>query len=75
MLRPEHSGGGIALDEAMYGVSARDAAIDEPYASVATWTRRARDFWNMPFGAGRPVREMAGIAAFFAEGRRVATRS
>ncbi|GAA2354340.1 hypothetical protein [Dactylosporangium salmoneum] len=74
VLWPEHFDVGIALDEVNYGVSAGDTAIDEPYAYVVPWTPRAGDFWNMPFGAGRPVREVADIAAFFAEGRRLVTQ-
>ncbi|MEV6929947.1 hypothetical protein AB0M46_36440 [Dactylosporangium sp. NPDC051485] len=74
VLWPEHFDVGVSLDEVNYGVSAGDTAIDEPYAYIGPWTPRTGDFWNMSFGAGRPVREVPDIAAFFAEGRRLAAQ-
>ncbi|MGI5244194.1 hypothetical protein [Dactylosporangium sp. CA-139066] len=70
VLWPEHFDVGISIDEVNYGISAGDSAIGEPYAYVGPWKPRTGDFWNMPFGAARPVREVADLLAFFREGRR-----
>jgi hypothetical protein len=70
ILWPEHFDLGSALDEVNYGVSAGDGYLDEPYAYVGPWQPRTGDFWNAPFGAARPVRELTDLLAFFAEGRR-----
>lgn len=70
VLWPEHFDLGISLDEVNYGVSAGDTAIDEPYAYVGPWRPRDGEFWNMPFGAAHPVRQLPDLLAFFAEGRR-----
>jgi hypothetical protein len=77
VLWPEHFDVGIVLDAVNYGVSPGDGYVDEPYAYVGPHDFRAagdryRDgFWNSPFGAARPVRELAGdeLGRFFAEGR------
>lgn len=70
VLWPEHFDVGISAGEVNYGVSAGDSAIGEPYAYVGPWKPREGDFWNVPFGAAHPVRELADLGAFFAEGRR-----
>ncbi|WP_433614714.1 hypothetical protein ACQP2P_09340 [Dactylosporangium sp. CA-139114] len=70
VLWPEHFDLGISLDEVNYGVSAGDSAIGEPYAYVGPWRARTGDFWNMPFGAAHPVRELPDLGAFFEQGRR-----
>jgi len=75
VLWPEHFDLGITLDEVNYGVSPGDAYAPEPYAYVGPWTRRDGDFWNAPFGATRPMSELAGaeaVAAFFTTGRAAA---
>ncbi|MET7423310.1 hypothetical protein [Dactylosporangium sp. NPDC005555] len=75
VLWPEHFDVGISLDEVNYGVSTGDTAIAEPYAYVGPWTPREGDFWNVPFGAARPLSALgdaAAVAAFFAEGRAAA---
>jgi hypothetical protein len=72
VLWPEHFDVGVSLDEVNYGVSTGDSAIPEPYAYVGPWTPRQGAFWNMPFGAARPLRDLGdatAVAAFFAEGR------
>jgi hypothetical protein len=72
VLWPEHFDVGITVDEINYGVSPGDATIAEPYAYVAPWQRRTGEFWNVPFGAARTVRDLgdaAGIEAFFRAGR------
>jgi hypothetical protein len=70
VLWPEHFDLGISLDEVNYGVSPGDSAIGEPYAYVGPWQPRTGEFWNFPFGAARPVREVPDLLAFFEEGRR-----
>jgi len=75
VLWPEHFDLGITLDGVNYGVSPGDAAIPEPYAYVGPWQPRTGDFWNVPFGAARPLREFSGevaVADFFAQGRAAA---
>lgn len=72
VLWPEHFDVGISLDEVNYGVSTGDSAVPEPYAYVGPWTPREGAFWNVSFGAARPLRELGdadAVAAFFAEGR------
>jgi hypothetical protein len=75
VLWPEHFDLGIAVDQVNYGVSPGDGHLDEPYAYVGPWTRREGSFWNAPFGAARPLRELGGVddvVAFFTEGRDLA---
>src|SRR5262249_30823450 len=77
VLWPEHFDVGISADEINYGVSPGDDYSDEPYAYVGPWRQREGDFWNAPFGAIRPIRELpdvAAVVAFFAEGRALAAR-
>jgi hypothetical protein len=72
VLWPEHFDVGISVDEINYGVSPGDGYLDEPYAYVGPHQPREGSFWNAPFGATRPMRELsdaAAVAAFFAEGR------
>jgi len=71
ILWPEHFDVGISLDQVNYGVSPGDGYSAEPYAYVGPWTPRSGEFWNAPFGAARPMRELPGDAldAFLAEGR------
>ncbi|OLB80854.1 MAG: hypothetical protein AUI14_05225 [Actinobacteria bacterium 13_2_20CM_2_71_6] len=77
VLWPEHFDVGITADEVNYGVSLGDSAVAEPYAYVGPWKRRTGEFWNVPFGAAVPLREVAGtdgLVAFFAQGRSHAAR-
>ncbi|MFI6447699.1 hypothetical protein [Kitasatospora sp. NPDC050543] len=72
VLWPEHFDLGITVDSVNYGVSPGDSHAGEPYAYVGPWTRRQGPFWNAPFGATRPLRELtdaAAVQAFFADGR------
>lgn len=73
-LWPEHFDVAIRADDVNYGVSPGDGYLDEPYAYVGASGPPAGDaFWNAPFGAARPLRDLDGVAAvagFFAEGRR-----
>jgi hypothetical protein len=76
VLWPEHFDLGITLDEVNYGVSPGDGFLGEPYAYVGPWQPRTGPFWNAPFGAASPVRDLADVEAmrqFFAEGRRLAS--
>jgi hypothetical protein len=75
VLWPEHFDLGVGADEVNYGVSPGDAGHAGPYAYVGPWTPRTGDFWNVSFGALRPMSELPdadAMAAFFAEGRRLA---
>lgn len=73
VLWPEHFDVAIRVDEVNYGVSPGDGFIEEPYAYVGVSPAPAGDaFWNAPFGAAVPLRELPGVPAvtgFFAEGR------
>ena len=72
VLWPEHFDVGISVDEVNYGISSGDGYLDEPYAYVGPWQRREGEFWNAPFGAARPLRELSdvdAVVAFLAEGR------
>lgn len=73
VLWPEHFDLGITLDEVNYGISAGDAGHPTPYAYVGPWTPRTGEFWNAPFGALRDAADLPDVAAFFAEGRALAS--
>jgi hypothetical protein len=70
---PEHFDVGITVDGVNYGVSPGDGYLDEPYAYVGPHTPRTGAFFNAPFGAARPLRELPGdtLDVFFAEGRKL----
>lgn len=75
VLWPEHFDLGVAVDAVNYGVSPGDGYLAEPYAYVGPWTRRDGGFWNAPFGAVRPMRELTGVHAveeFFSAGQTIA---
>jgi hypothetical protein len=73
VLWPEHFDVAIRVDEVNYGVSPGDGFLAEPYAYVGVASVPGGDqFWNAPFGAAVPLRELGGVAAvtgFFTEGR------
>ena len=71
VIWPEHFDIGITVNGVNYGVSPGDGYLGEPYAYVGPHEPRTGPFWNAPFGAARPLRELPGDAldAFFAEGR------
>jgi hypothetical protein len=73
VLWPEHFDVAIRVDGINYGVSPGDAFIAEPYAYVGVSQVPAGvAFWNAPFGAARPLRDLdglGGIVAFLADGR------
>lgn len=76
VLWPEHFDVGITVDEVNYGMSLGDSYLDEPYAYVGPWQAREGDFWNAPFGAARPLRQLDGVdevSEFFARGRTLAS--
>jgi hypothetical protein len=73
VLWPEHFDVAIRVHDMNFGVSPGDGFIDEPYAYVGVSSPPVGDkFWNAPFGAAAPLRELPGVPAvtgFFAEGR------
>jgi hypothetical protein len=78
VLWPEHFDVGITIDEVNYGVSLGDSTVPEPYAYVGPWRARTGEFWNVPFGAAQPLRDLSGAGAvlgFFTEGRRQAANT
>jgi hypothetical protein len=77
VLWPEHFDIGMTLDEVNYGVSTGDSQLPEPYAYVGPWQPRTGPFWNVSFGAARPLTELTDAAAihtFFAEAHELAQR-
>ena len=69
---PEHFDVGITIEDVNYGVSPGDEHINEPYAYVGPPRPRSGPFWNKPFGAARPLRELPdadAVLAFFERGR------
>jgi hypothetical protein len=77
ILWPEHFDVGIESAGIGYGVSPGDEYLDEPYTYVNPGAPRTGAFWNAPFGAARPMRDLDGgraeaVLAFFVEGRRQA---
>ncbi len=73
VLWPEHFDVALTLDEVNFGVSPGDAEHPLPYAYVGPWSPPARGgFWNEPFGAGRALADLGGVAEvvdYFREGR------
>jgi hypothetical protein len=73
VLWPEHFDVAIGVQDMNFGVSPGDGFIAEPYAYVGVASPSAADaFWNAPFGAAVPLRELPDVPAvsgFFAEGR------
>jgi len=73
VLWPEHFDVALRVHDVNFGVSPGDGFIDEPYAYVGVASPPAGDgFWNAPFGAAVPLRELtdaAAVTAFFAAGR------
>ena len=73
VLWPEHFDVAIRVDEVNFGVSPGDGFSAEPYAYVGVAAPPGGDrFWNAPFGAAVPLRELpdaAAVAGFFAAGR------
>jgi hypothetical protein len=73
VLWPEHFDVGITIDEVNYGVSPGDSHVVAPYAYVGPWSPRDGGFWNMPFGAARPLSQLLDVDAveqFFRKGAR-----
>jgi hypothetical protein len=73
VLWPEHFDVAIRVDDMNFGVSPGDGFSAEPYAYVGVAAAPAGDrFWNAPFGAAVPLRELpdaAAVTGFFAAGR------
>ncbi|QRP49524.1 hypothetical protein [Amycolatopsis sp. FDAARGOS 1241] len=72
VLWPEHFDVAITVAEVNYGVSPGDTFLSEPYAYVGPHEPRRGEFWNAPFGAAHPVREVPDLEAFFREGQALA---
>ncbi|WP_354643614.1 hypothetical protein [Kitasatospora camelliae] len=75
VIWPEHFDIGVTVDGVNYGVSPGDAYSSAPYAYVGPHTPRTGPFWNAPFGAARPMSELAdrpALREFLAEGCRQA---
>jgi len=74
ILWPEHFDIGITVADVNYGLAPGDDHLPEPYAYVGPHTSRTGEFWNMPFGAARPVsafEDVAAIVEFYETGRRL----
>lgn len=73
VLWPEHFDVAIRVRDVNFGVSPGDGFSAEPYAYVGVASPPAGDpFWNAPFGAAVPLRELPDVTAvsgFFAAGR------
>jgi hypothetical protein len=72
VLWPEHFDVGISVGEVNYGVSPGDDAIPEPYAYVGPWSPQTGPFWNVPFGAARPITALGDaddVLEFFRTGQ------
>jgi hypothetical protein len=73
VLWPEHFDVAIRVDDVNFGVSPGDDFIGEPYAYVGVASPPSGiAFWNAPFGAAVPLRELpdaSAVSAFFADGR------
>jgi hypothetical protein len=72
-LWPEHFDLAVTFGAVNLGVSPGDSYVDDPYVYVGPHERDGLTdpFWNAPFGASRPWREIAdeeAAAAFFREG-------
>ncbi len=74
VLWPEHFDVAIRVGDVNFGVSPGDGFSAVPYAYVGVASRPSGDpFWNAPFGAAVPLRELPdapAVAGFFAEGGR-----
>jgi hypothetical protein len=74
VLWPEHFDVAIRVHDTNFGVSPGDGFIEEPYAYVGVASPPAGDpFWNAPFGAAVPLRELPdapSVTGFFIEGRK-----
>jgi hypothetical protein len=73
VLWPEHFDVAVRVHEVNFGVSPGDGFSAEPYAYIGVASAPAGDgFWNAPFGAAVPLRELRdapAVTAFFAAGR------
>ncbi|WP_336921756.1 hypothetical protein [Aquipuribacter sp. SD81] len=72
VLWPEHFDLAVTVDGVNYGVSPGDGFSAAPYAYVGPHSPVDDTFFDAPFGAARTwdqVPDVAGVAAFFADGR------
>ena len=64
-LWPEHFDLGCSIEGANFGCSPGDGYLAEPYVYVGPWDTEGLpegDFWNAPFGAVLPYKELLGAA-------------
>jgi hypothetical protein len=62
-LWPEHFDLGCNIDGVNFGCSPGDGSQAEPYVYVGPWDTEGLpdgDFWNAPFGAVLPYKELLG---------------
>jgi hypothetical protein len=73
VLWPEHFDVAVSVQDITFGVSPGDGFLGEPYAYVSVSSLPAGDtFWNAPFGAAVPLRELpdaTAVSGFFTQGR------
>jgi len=78
VLWPEHFDVGIRLANVNYGLSPGDGFLAEPYAYIGPdQIPTGVAFWNVPFGAARPITAFADTDAlqdFFRTGRELLDR-
>lgn len=72
VLWPEHFDVAITVGKVNYGVSPGDGFLPQPYVYVGPHEPHHGEFWNAPFGAAHPVREVLDLVAFFSEGKALA---
>ncbi len=75
ILWPEHFDVAVVVGDTTYGVSPGDRYLERPYAYVSRSGPFTGEFWNAPFGAGRPLAELDGVdgvVAFFRQGAEAA---
>jgi hypothetical protein len=74
VLWPEHFDVSVTLSDVTYGVSPGDSYLGEPYAYVSAGSPPADPFFNAPFGAARPLRDVGNadaVVSYFSEGLRL----
>jgi hypothetical protein len=74
VLWPEHFDVSATVDDVTYGVSPGDTYLGEPYAYVGPPSPVENAFFDAPFGAARPLRDLGNadsVLSFFTEGARI----
>ena len=60
ILWPEHLDVAIRFQDINFGVAPPDSTVSEAYLYVGPDHIDSDSFWNVPFGAALPVRELKG---------------